>query len=119
MWRLAMAPHPVFDETLFPNGISSGDVTQTTAVLWTRATTTGLLTFEISTDKNFKNIVGSETVMVVDNTVPVKKTMTGLDPDQQYYYRAVDADGHAINGSFETAAELGTHTGFSFAIAAD
>ena len=40
----------------FPNGISSGDVTQTSAVLWTRAVETGPLTFQIATDPSFTRV---------------------------------------------------------------
>ena len=37
------------DLTAFPNEVSSGDVTQSTVVVWSRAINPGLLTFEIST----------------------------------------------------------------------
>ena len=107
------------DLTAFPNGASSGDVTQTTAVVWTRAVNLGLLTFEIATDATFSHVVRSEQVAVTDGLVPVKVQFAHLNPGEEYFYRVVDATGHTIEGSFSTAAELGTHAGFDFAIASD
>ena len=103
----------------FPNGISSGDVTQTSAVLWTRAVSLGELTFVVATDSTFNNIVATEDVTVADINVPVKVQVTDLDPNQQYFYRAIDADSNIIVGSFATAAELGTHDGFHFGVGGD
>ena len=100
------------DLTAFPNGASSGDVTQTTAVVWTRAVNLGHLTFEIATDATFSHVVRSEQVAVTDGLVPVKVQFAHLNPGEEYFYRAVDATGHVIEGSFSTAAELGTHAGF-------
>ena len=37
----------------FPNGVSAGDVTQNSAVLWTRAVETGRLRLQIATDPSF------------------------------------------------------------------
>src|SRR5690242_16771110 len=39
-----------YDAGAFPDGVASGDVTQTSAVLWTRAGHNGLVTFQVSTD---------------------------------------------------------------------
>jgi alkaline phosphatase D len=105
--------------TAFPNGISSGDVTQTSAVLWTRAVALGELTFEVATDASFTQIVNTEQVTVTDSTVPMKVQVTDLDPNQQYFYRAIDADGHTIAGSFATASELGSYDGFHFGVGGD
>src|SRR6478735_807584 len=98
----------------FPNGISSGDVTQTSAVLWTRAVALGDVTFQVATDAGFTQIVATEHATVTDSAVPVKVQVTDLDPNQQYFYRAVDASQNTIQGSFATSAELGTHDGFNF-----
>lgn len=105
--------------TDFPNGISSGDVTQTSAVLWTRAVHLGELTFEVATDASFTQIVNTKQVTVTDSMVPVKVQLTDLDPNQQYFYRAIDADGHTIAGSFATASELGSYDGFHFGVGGD
>src|SRR6476661_1242539 len=104
----------------FPNGISSGDVTQTSAVLWTRAVALGDVTFQVATDSTFTSIVATEHATVTDSSVPVKVEVTDLDPNQQYFYRATDATGlNTIEGKFATAAELGTHSGFHFGVGGD
>jgi phosphodiesterase/alkaline phosphatase D-like protein len=102
----------------FPNGVSSGDVTQTSAVLWTRATETGRLTFQISTDPSFKH-VKSASALVTDPLIPVKVDFGHLKPDQTYFYRVIDASGDVLEGNFKTAAQLGTHDGFHFGIVSD
>jgi phosphodiesterase/alkaline phosphatase D-like protein len=108
-----------FNDTAFPNGIASGDVTQTSAVLWTHAVDLGKLTFQISTDPSFHHVVKSKKVSVTDSAVPVKVEFDHLKPDTEYFYRAVDADGHVITGSFATAASLGSHDGFNFGVFGD
>jgi Phosphodiesterase/alkaline phosphatase D len=57
------------DSTL-PNGVASGDTTQTSTVLWTRSTVLGNVVFEYSTDPNFSNSLGTLTETVTDVTVP-------------------------------------------------
>ena len=108
-----------FNDTAFPNGVSSGDVTQTSAVLWTRAVETGRLTFQIATDPSFQHVVKTKKVTVIDPLVPVKAEFDHLKPNKEYFYRAIDADGNVITGTFETSAALGTHEGFHFGVGGD
>ena len=61
----------------------------------------------------------TERAVVADPLVPVKVEFDHLRPGQHYFYRAIDASGDTIDGSFATANELGTHHGFNFAIVAD
>ena len=103
----------------FPNGVSSGDVTQTSAVLWTRAVETGRVTVQIATDPSFHHVVKTKKVMVDDPLVPVKVEVDHLKPGEEYFYRFIDASGDAIAGRFETAAKLGTHDGFHFGVLSD
>jgi alkaline phosphatase D len=115
---------PTFDSAVaptaaFPDGVSSGDVTQTSAVVWTRAIEPGRVVFQIATDASFAHIVDTERAVVTDPLVPVKVEFDHLKPGQHYFYRAIDASGDTIDGSFATANEIGTHHGFNFAIVAD
>jgi len=102
-----------------PNGVASGDVTATTAVLWTRSTTLGNVTFEYSTDPHFRHIAGTITAVVTNSSVPVKVDVADLAPGTQYYYRATDASGATEAGQFRTAHERGTYAGFRFGISGD
>ena len=54
------------DKTTLPNGVASGDVTQTSAVLWTHSTALGTVTFEYAADSAFSSILGSVTAEVTD-----------------------------------------------------
>jgi phosphodiesterase/alkaline phosphatase D-like protein/phospholipase/lecithinase/hemolysin len=108
-----------YDATAFPDGVASGDVTQTSAVLWARANKPGVVTFQISSDPGFHHVIGSRAVSVADSLVPAKVLIDGLHPDQRYYYRAVDTGGHIAEGTLETAPKLGQHEGFAFGAAGD
>lgn len=106
-------------DAAFPNGVSSGDVTQNSAVLWTRAAQAGRVTFQIATDSAFRHVVKDKHVTVVDPLVPVKIEFDHLKSGQQYFYRAIDADGNVLDGSFATSAGLGDHAGFHFGVMGD
>jgi phosphodiesterase/alkaline phosphatase D-like protein len=114
----SLSPLP-YDATAFPDGVSSGDVTQKSAVLWARANEPGVVTFQISSDPDFHHVIGLHAVSVADSLDPAKVLIDGLHSDQRYYYRAVDADGHIAEGTFETAPKLGQHEGFTFGAAGD
>lgn len=102
-----------------PNGVASGDVTQNSAVLWTRSIVPGAVAFEYSTDPNFNNLIGSSTAIATDPTVPVKVQLTDLNPGSQYFYRVVDAAGTSAAGQFRTPAALGNNSGLRFGVSGD
>lgn len=101
------------------SGVASGDTTRNATVLWTRSTLPGEVTFEYSTSPNFATILGTQTAEVTNPLVPVKVTVTGLDPGTTYYYRATDAAGTTAEGRFRTAAEVGERTGLRFGVVGD
>ena len=96
------------------NGISSGDVTQTTAVLWTRSTSTGDVTFEVAEDDNFSNIVQTLSGTVTASNVPVKVNVADLRPGTEYFYRIQDGAGDQKTGTFHTAFASGIKAGLRF-----
>lgn len=100
-------------------GIGSGDTTQTSTVLWARSNFTGDVTFELSTDADFQNIVDSGVATVADTAQPVKIELTELDPDTAYFYRITDAAGDWATGEFTTSAAPGTYTGLTFGVTGD
>jgi phosphodiesterase/alkaline phosphatase D-like protein/predicted AlkP superfamily pyrophosphatase or phosphodiesterase len=105
--------------TPFPNGVASGDTTQTSTVLWTRSQTPGTVTFEYSTKADFSSIAGTKTATVSNPLQPVKVDVTGLTANTDYFYRAVDATGAKATGQFSTAAALGQLTGLKFGVTGD
>ncbi len=102
-----------------PNGVAAGDTTSTSAVLWTRSLATGDLQFEYSLDASFTSGVTSVFRTVTDVSAPVKAEIAGLQSGSRYYYRATDAAGDTVSGTFKTAAEAGQRTGLRFGVTGD
>ncbi len=102
-----------------PNGVASGDVTQTTIVLWGRSTRVGTLRFEVARDAAFHTIIRTVDVQVVETAAGVRTLITGLQPGTQYYYRATDAAGATAQGQFSTAQAPGAKHGLRFGVSGD
>ncbi|MBW1820357.1 MAG: alkaline phosphatase D family protein [Deltaproteobacteria bacterium] len=102
-----------------PNGVASGDVTQTSAVLWAHSTVLGEVVFEYSTLDDIRIIDGYETVAVMDVNQPVKVEISGLIPATQYYYRVTNAQNVATVGEFRTPCDIGISAGLRFGASGD
>ncbi|HEY9664524.1 MAG TPA: phytase, partial [Allocoleopsis sp.] len=99
--------------------VASGDVTQTSSVLWAKSNFTGKVRFEFSIFPNFDYIFGYTSRTITNPLQPVKAEFTGLKPGQTYYYRAIDAAGTLATGEFKTAAAAGTYAGFKLGVTGD
>ena len=122
VWALigAFVASPVGGQvSTLPNGVASGDVTQTTAVLWAHSTTLGEVRFEYSVFDNFAIVDGNETAIVVDVNQPVKVQIGGLVQATQYYYRITDAQNEAAVGRFRTPFDIGISAGLRFGASGD
>lgn len=118
VWLISMAlgGSASWAQTL-PNGVASGDVDQTSVVLWTRSLALGTVTFEVSPFADFSDpqtLEGS----AFDTTIPVKVDMAGLLPGTQYYYRVTNSAGHFGIGTFRTPHSEGLH-GLRFGVSGD
>ncbi|MDQ7843898.1 MAG: alkaline phosphatase D family protein [Armatimonadota bacterium] len=92
----------------FPDGAASGDVTDSAAVLWTRAAEPAAVRFEFGTSPALGSVIGPvQATAATDCTVKVE--LTGLRPGTRYYYRPVAEEGGragaGLVGSFVTAPE--------------
>lgn len=105
--------------TTMPNGVAAGDVTQNSAILWTRSTELGLVLFEVAPADDFENIIASVQAEVTDALLPVKVAIEDLQPNTDYFYRVTDAAGSMDIGHFKTNAALGTYTGLRFGATGD
>lgn len=89
------------------HGVASGDITNSSAILWARTNEEATVQFEISTDSHFKDktiIKTSDATEEHDFTAKV--SVTGLKPETTYYYRAhAVSSKYDVNGSFKTAPE--------------
>ncbi|MGB2864043.1 MAG: alkaline phosphatase D family protein [Sedimentisphaerales bacterium] len=122
IWLLiaAFAPSPASGQiSTLPNGVASGDVTQTSAVMWAHSTALGEVMFEYSTFDDFGIIDGHETVVVVDMNQPMKVEISRLIPATQYYYRVTDAQNEAAVGEFRTPWDIGISAGLRFGASGD
>ena len=72
-----------------PNGVASGDVTATSAVLWARSRDPGVLWFQISRRSDFLGTQRAKATWIGDPLLPGKVQFNRLRPDTQYFYRAI------------------------------
>lgn len=103
----------------FLTGVAAGDVGQTRATLWARASAPGPLSFEVSRAPDFAGIIGSFASTIGDTTVPAHQLVTGLSSGTRYYYRATDSAGNRSQGTFVTPNDLGTAGGLRFGVSGD
>ncbi|MCC7293367.1 MAG: alkaline phosphatase D family protein [Phycisphaerales bacterium] len=99
--------------------VAAGDVDATTAVLWARASTSGEVRFEYSTDATFAADVVSATKRVAFTPQPVKLEINDLLPGAEYHYRAMDERDAMATGRFRTAHEPGDFHGLRFGVSGD
>ncbi|WP_436793413.1 PhoD-like phosphatase N-terminal domain-containing protein [Actinospongicola halichondriae] len=94
----AVRPAAAADDGLAPflHGVASGDPTASSVVLWTRITPPGAtdapipVTWEIATDPDFADVVGSGTVDAdAAHDFTVKVVPDGLAPFAYHWYRFV------------------------------
>jgi phosphodiesterase/alkaline phosphatase D-like protein len=99
-----------------PNGISSGDTTQTSTVLWTRSAILGDVRFQVTDDDK---VVVDDVVSVKNPQKPVKLLIDHLEPGEKYHYKVTSSDGQSIKGIFKTAAKPHSDEGLSFGVSGD
>jgi alkaline phosphatase D len=87
------------------HGVASGDITDSSAILWARTNGDAKVQFEISADSDFKNSTITKTVDTDDeHDYTVNVNVTGIKSDTTYYYRAhAVSSKYTVNGSFKTA----------------
>jgi alkaline phosphatase D len=103
-----------------PYGIASGDITQGSAVIWSRSDRPARMLVEYADDDTFRNprqIMGSAALAASDYTA--RLTLTGLPAGQSVFYRVrfQDLDDAKIvsaptNGSFRTVPKMGKDISF-------
>ncbi|MEH7436822.1 glycerophosphodiester phosphodiesterase family protein [Neobacillus drentensis] len=97
----------LLEKPFISHGVASGDVTDSSAILWARTNEAAKVQFEISTDSNFKHDTIVKTSRAdVKHDYTVNVTVTGLKPDTTYFYRGhAISSNYTVNGSFKTAPE--------------
>jgi alkaline phosphatase D len=89
----------------FPEGIAAGDVTKSSALLWTRANKAGTVVAEVATDKRFFDVLRVKRGRArEERDFTVELRVKGLRPGETYHYRFLGPGGARSNvGTFETA----------------
>ncbi|MFK9091980.1 glycerophosphodiester phosphodiesterase family protein [Bacillus salipaludis] len=97
----------LLDKPFISHGVASGDVTDSSAVLWARASGPANIQFEVSTDPSFtRPSIVKTSHADAKHDFAVNVTVNGLKPDTTYYYRAhAVSSNYTVNGSFKTAPE--------------
>ena len=85
----------------FPQGVATGDVSATSAIVWTRTIEPMKLRLEWSSEGGDSDSVELETEASADNTV--QHTLTALEAATTYRYRFTSVSGDEAAGSFTTA----------------
>jgi 3-phytase/alkaline phosphatase D len=101
-----------------PNRVAAGDVTTSRAVLWSRSSVTGNLTFSIADNPAMVGAL-TRTVFVVDPLVPAKAAFGGLNPATQYYYTVTSPSGGTDSGTLKTASASSSIQGLRFGVSGD
>lgn len=97
--------------------VSVSAITTTTAQL---ATDSGeFLAVEYSLSPDFETLAGLHIADPDPPTDPLEINLTGLNPNQTYYYRLTDAQGSSEQGRFETLVDLGLSGTGDFVIFGD
>jgi alkaline phosphatase D len=112
---------PVYGGSAFL-GLSAGDMTQTTAVLWARVENPPTLaaTIVVAKDQGFQQIVATLPATIKpENNSTFKVGISGLQPNTQYFYRATAGRTKSTVGSFFTNPDPAFPAAFRVAFTGD
>jgi phosphodiesterase/alkaline phosphatase D-like protein len=106
----------------FTNGVTAGEVTDSSAIIWGQTKKDGKVTAEVATDKKFKNDVFSKTLKAnkkaSDDTV--QTTVKKLKAGKAYSYRfCAKKKGCSDTGQFQTAPKPSQNKTIRFAYSGD
>lgn len=100
-----LAPSAASANNGFSFGVAAGEVTSHSAQLWARANQPGLVTFKVSSDRDFRRVVRFGFVFASRfNDLTVQRKVHFLKSDTRYWYRFNRFFGRSSAvGSFRTA----------------
>jgi alkaline phosphatase D len=86
------------------HGAASGEVTDSSAVLWARTSQPAKVRFEVSEDASLEKAIVKNVKATSKHDLTVQVKVTRLKPDTIYYYRVQALPGsHQVNGTFKTS----------------
>lgn len=102
-------------QAYFPNGVSSGDTTYHSTVLWARSSKPGVVRFQVKNTGD--QVIFDQSVTVTEAQIPAKLLVTNLPAGKTYRYEVSDFNA-TLTGSFKTAAAQGLD-GLAFGVTGD
>jgi alkaline phosphatase D len=101
---------------LFPQSVASGDVSQNSAIIWTRTNNDpSPLVWQVAEDQNFEKILIQDVVNPSPDTdFCVKIKVQNLQPGKRYYYRFIKDNLSSPYGTFKTIPENPDRIKFAF-----
>lgn len=119
-------PPRIFGDTLhapFYHGVASGDPLSDAVIIWTRITPDSItsppigVNYQVSTDSSFLSIIQAGTILADSSeNWTLKKDVVGLLPNQVYYYRFDDGNGHYSQTGRTRTAPTGAVSSLKFAV---
>ena len=111
------------------HGVSSGDVTASSAVVWARASGEARMHVEVSDDAGFAQVKSTRSAAATEaSDFTAQLVLSGLEPETRYWYRVwfAGAGGHgrsdvtsSMVGTFKTAPDASQSRPISFTVGAD
>jgi alkaline phosphatase D len=101
---------------LFPQSVASGDVSQNSAIIWTRTNNDpSPIVWQVAEDQNFEKILIQDVVTPSQDTdFCVKIKVQNLQPGKRYYYRFIKDNLFSPHGTFKTIPENLDRIKFAF-----
>jgi 3-phytase/alkaline phosphatase D len=105
----------------FPDGVASGDVTSTRAILWTKADVADNIKVEVFDNAALQppKVFQGKFKTSAARDYTVKIDATGLQPNTQYWYRFRKDEDFSDVGTFRTAPDTNTSANVKFTYSGD
>ena len=105
----------------FSDGVAAGEVTSSSAKLWTRAPAAGPVTVTVVESATNRKVLAYTLRATVGNDLTVQRVVTGLAPATAYRYTFAQtgAAGASTPGSFRTAPLAASNARVRFAVSGD
>jgi len=118
----ALVPAAALAHDRFTSGVTAGEVTSSSAIVWARVNGAASVRAQVATDGAFQHVVSSRVVQAADaNDDTVQTTFVQLSPNTTYHYRFCFLGGSPCStaGKFLTAPNPSTPKTIRFAFSGD
>jgi alkaline phosphatase D len=119
-FALALLAAPAAEAAGFRYGVTSGDVTRGSAILWGRADQTGTVVLEVARGRAFhRDLKTYELEAKASNDLTVQRKVRGLVAGKRYWFRFRKGSSKSQRGTFVTAPARSADKTIRFAFSGD